>query len=277
MKTKRNPARSTKARRRTSRSGSVVRLASAPRRAPSTAGSASPAAPAPAPLTKRKVPDLRSRAKTKLAQRPQKSSARGAKRAKLVGTRLAAYVSSRGQAAFGALLNQVRTSRCSARAELELVRNKQPWLARITVAVLPRGETTLLIAFDDVTEARRKDEFLAMLSHELRNPLAPIVTCISALRMIEPGSGSAKRMLDMIERSANHLTRLVDDLLDVTRITSGKIQLQREPVELVGLVSGALADTRPAFERRNLQLEARIPGSELSPPTPQPPPCAAGS
>jgi two-component system CheB/CheR fusion protein len=70
-------------------------------------------------------------------------------------------------------------------------------------------------------------------------------------------------MLDTIERSANHLTRLVDDLLDVTRITSGKIQLQRGPVELVGLVSSALADARTGFERRHLQLAVRLPGGEL--------------
>jgi two-component system CheB/CheR fusion protein len=205
----------------------------------------------------------------------------GAERARLVGKRLVACVARSGVTAFAALLEGARTASRSVQAELELVRGGQSWLARIVAAVLPRGEAGLLIAFDDVTEGRRKeaelarsehalrevnrrkDEFLGMLSHELRNPLAPIQTCVAALRLIEPGSEPATRMLGMIERSANHLARLVDDLLDVTRITRGKIQLQCEPVELVGLVSGALADTRVAFERRNLALEARLPGSEL--------------
>jgi two-component system CheB/CheR fusion protein len=205
----------------------------------------------------------------------------GAERARLIGTRLTAHAVSRGLAAMHALVEQARTAARSVQAELELVRGGQPWLARITAAALPRGDATLLIAFDDVTEARRKevelarseaalrdadhrkDEFLAMLSHELRNPLAPILTCASALRLVEPGTEQASRMLDMIERSTNHLTRLVEDLLDVTRITSGKIQLQRVPVELVGLVSNAIADARVGFERRKLQLEARLLADEL--------------
>jgi two-component system CheB/CheR fusion protein len=205
----------------------------------------------------------------------------GAMRARLVGNRFAAYAAGRGLPAVHALLEQARTADHSVQAELELVRSSQTWLARITAAALPRGDATLLIAFDDVTEARRKevelarselalreanlrkDEFLAMLSHELRNPLAPIHTCLAALRLVEPGTEQAGRMLEMIERSANHLTRLVDDLLDVTRITSGKIQLQRVPVELVGLVSGAIAQARLAFERRKVQLEARLPADEL--------------
>jgi two-component system CheB/CheR fusion protein len=205
----------------------------------------------------------------------------GAERAVLVGKRLAAYVAHRGLPAFESLLTQVQRATGSMRAELELMRGDERWLARVTVAPVRRGDLTALIAFEDITEARRKeaelarseaalreanqrkDEFLAMLSHELRNPLAPIVTCIAALRLVEPGSEPASRMLDMIERSSNHLARLVEDLLDVTRITSGKIQLQRMPVELVGLVSGAVADARLAFERRKLQLDARLPGGEL--------------
>jgi two-component system, chemotaxis family, CheB/CheR fusion protein len=205
----------------------------------------------------------------------------GAERARLVGTRLDAHAAQAGLPALHDLLDQARTAARSVQAELELMRGDRPWQARITAAALPRGDATLLIAFDDVTEARckevelarselalreasqRKDEFLAMLSHELRNPLSPVLTCVAALRLVEPGTEQASRMLDMIERSTNHLTRLVEDLLDVTRITSGKIQLQRVPVELVGLVSAAIADARLAFERRALRLETRLPAGEL--------------
>ena len=205
----------------------------------------------------------------------------GAERGRLVGKRLAAYIAPGGLAAFSALLDQARAASRSVQAELELCRGDHIWLARVTAAVLPRGDGTLLVAFEDVTEARRKevelarseaalreanrrkDEFLAMLSHELRNPLAPIQTCISTLRLGDPRSEPESRMLDMIERSANHLARLVEDLLDVMRITSGKIQLQLIPVELVGLVASAVADARLVFERRKLQLETRLPAGEL--------------
>ena len=96
---------------------------------------------------------------------------------------------------FELLIDRARASSRSVEGELELSRADHAWLARITAAVLPRGDGTLLVAFEDVTEARRKeveiargeaalreanrrkDEFLAMLSHELRNPLAPIQTC----------------------------------------------------------------------------------------------------
>jgi two-component system CheB/CheR fusion protein len=205
----------------------------------------------------------------------------GAERGRLVGKRLAAYVARSGVAAFHALVDQARAAGRSVQAELELCRGDQAWFARVTAAALPRGDATLLVAFEDVTDARRKetelahsevalreanrrkDEFLAMLSHELRNPLAPIQTCLAALRLIDPGSEAAGRMLDMIGRSANHLARLVEDLLDVTRITSGKIQLQRAAVELGGLVSSAVEDARLGFEQRRLQLEIRLPGGEL--------------
>ncbi|HEX3762523.1 MAG TPA: hybrid sensor histidine kinase/response regulator [Kofleriaceae bacterium] len=205
----------------------------------------------------------------------------GVERARLVGKRIVSYAARTGTVALAALLEQARTAGRSVQAEIELLRGHQVWLARVTAAALPRGDATLLVAFDDVTEIKRKeaelarsehalrdanqhkDEFLAMLSHELRNPLAPIQTCISALRLVEPGSDQATRMLDMMERSAGHLTRLVEDLLDVTRITSGKIQLHRVPVELVGLVAAAVADARLAFDRRRLLLHAQLPDGEL--------------
>jgi signal transduction histidine kinase len=78
---------------------------------------------------------------------------------------------------------------------------------------------------------RRKDEFLAMLAHELRNPLAPIRTGVEVLRL-RPDEETAKRTLASMERQLAHLARLVDDLLDVSRITRGKITLQKRPLDL---------------------------------------------
>jgi PAS domain S-box-containing protein len=105
---------------------------------------------------------------------------------------------------------------------------------------------------------RRKDEFLAMLAHELRNPLAPIRNAIRVLRHIGPASPQVEQMRDMIERQTEHLTRLVDDLLDVSRITRGKVTLQRERLELMSIISRAVETSRPlidaAHHRRSVSL-----------------------
>jgi signal transduction histidine kinase/ActR/RegA family two-component response regulator len=105
---------------------------------------------------------------------------------------------------------------------------------------------------------RRKSEFLAMLSHELRNPLAPIRSCLDVLDHIHiPPASRAdpeRRAYEVIRRQFDHLTRLVDDLLDVTRITSGKISLQREVLDLNELARHAVDDHRVAFVRGGIEL-----------------------
>jgi PAS domain S-box-containing protein len=106
---------------------------------------------------------------------------------------------------------------------------------------------------------RRKDDFLAMLSHELRNPLAPIRSGIYILDRATPGGEQARRAQAVIDRQVTHLTRLVDDLLDVTRISRGKIRLQREPIDLAELVRRVVEDHRSAFVANNLDLGAAIP------------------
>jgi PAS domain S-box-containing protein len=101
---------------------------------------------------------------------------------------------------------------------------------------------------------RRRSEFLGVLSHELRNPLAPIRTALHILRSAPEDSDGARRAKGVIERQTNQLTRLVEDLLDVTRISRGKIQLRRHRVELTGLVRRAVEDHRPLFEARGVAL-----------------------
>ncbi len=108
-------------------------------------------------------------------------------------------------------------------------------------------------------EDRRKDEFLAMLSHELRNPLAPIRSAIYILERATPGGERARRAHAIIDRQVAHMTRLVEDLLDVTRISRGKIRLQREKVDLAELVRRVVEDHRGAFVAAGLALHVAIP------------------
>jgi two-component system CheB/CheR fusion protein len=102
---------------------------------------------------------------------------------------------------------------------------------------------------------RRKDEYLGLLSHELRNPLMPIRNSVYVLDRVTPGSDQARQALTIIDRQVTHLARLVDDLLDVTRIGRGKIQLQRTRVELNLLVTRTVEDHRSVFAEREIALE----------------------
>jgi len=105
--------------------------------------------------------------------------------------------------------------------------------------------------------SRAKDEFLAMLGHELRNPLAPIVTGLELLRM--RGATDLARDLPVLQRQAQHLIRLVDDLLDISRITHGKIELKRERLEIATVVASAVEIASPLIVARNHALDLKIP------------------
>jgi signal transduction histidine kinase/CheY-like chemotaxis protein len=98
--------------------------------------------------------------------------------------------------------------------------------------------------------ARRKDDFLAMLGHELRNPLAPIVTAVELLKL----NPSATRERDVIERHAQHMVRIVDDLLDISRVTRGQIELRREHVPLSSILQRAMEMASPLVTRSRHQL-----------------------
>jgi PAS domain S-box-containing protein len=109
---------------------------------------------------------------------------------------------------------------------------------------------------------RRKDEFLATLAHELRNPLAPIRNSLHVLRLAGDGPQS-ERVHEVLDRQVNHLIRLVDDLLEVARITSGKIELRRARIDLAEVVRAAVETSRPAIERARHRLEVILPQEEL--------------
>ncbi|WP_437505834.1 ATP-binding protein [Sorangium sp. So ce1099] len=107
---------------------------------------------------------------------------------------------------------------------------------------------------------RRKDEFIAMLSHELRNPLAPITTGLELLRMntSERGERDDSQILATLERQVKTIVRLVDDLLDVSRITRGKIELKRERLDLGSVVEAALESVRPLLLQRRHELSVSV-------------------
>ena len=109
---------------------------------------------------------------------------------------------------------------------------------------------------------RNKDEFLAMLAHELRNPLAPIQNALQLMRM-KPSEPQSLWAQEVIERQLASLTRLVDDLLDVSRITRGKITLTREPVELATLITRAVETIQPLMQERDHQLILQVPSESL--------------
>ncbi len=108
---------------------------------------------------------------------------------------------------------------------------------------------------------RHKDEFLAMLAHELRNPLAPIHNAIQAHAPQQLGDPQLNWSRDVIERQLTHLTRLVDDLLDVSRITRGKINLNKEVIDLATLVARTVETVQPLIDERKHSLSVDLPAA----------------
>jgi two-component system CheB/CheR fusion protein len=141
-----------------------------------------------------------------------------------------------------------------------------------------RLEDGVAVSFSDVTERRRleeelarrlrelaeadrrKDEFLAMLAHELRNPLGPIRNAVHLLRRRSPDDPPSVQAREMIDRQVSHMTRLIDDLLDVSRITRGLITLRTERVSLQDVLEAAVETARPALDVAGHELVVQRPG-----------------
>ena len=130
----------------------------------------------------------------------------------------------------------------------------------VTEMVLARRKTEAL-AEQALLADRRKDEFLAMLGHELRNPLAPIANAVKLMEL--RGDDRSKRERQVIERQAAHLTRLVDDLLDVSRIAQGKIALSRQPLDIAEVAAKAVEMATPVLETGSHSLDLAVPRGEL--------------
>ncbi|MGK3987832.1 ATP-binding protein [Sorangium sp. So ce136] len=117
---------------------------------------------------------------------------------------------------------------------------------------------------DALREAdRRKDEFLAMLAHELRNPLAPLVNAVELLEVAGPSTPVVERARAIMNRQIGHMARLVDDLLDISRISRGKIALSVERLDLVELARATALDYRSLFEARGVRFELALPAAPV--------------
>jgi two-component system CheB/CheR fusion protein len=185
----------------------------------------------------------------------------------------------RDRSTFEAVLALVRGGMPKATCELELsVQSEPTTVVRLTATML---RATFLLAFVDITDERRKnaqlaeaerelraqdarkDQFLAMLSHELRNPLTPIRASLHLLDRDAPDSAVAKKAREVIDRQVTHLTHIVDDLLDVTRITHGKVRLRRARFDFGALVRSVLEDRRAIFEETGIALSLEAPDDPL--------------
>jgi PAS domain S-box-containing protein len=170
-------------------------------------------------------------------------------------------------------------------AEREAVRvdraAKQYFEWRVDRITLPDGQYGAVCYFRDISEQvstrkaieesrealreadRRKDEFLATLAHELRNPLAPIRSGLEVLRLTEPGSEVQEEVRGLMERQVQLMTRLIDDLLDVSRITRGKLQLRLSRVSLADIVQSSVEAIGPLMRQADHTLHVDMPAEAL--------------
>src|SRR4051812_25060813 len=160
--------------------------------------------------------------------------------------------SSRPVPAYGAA-DQAMLGELASRAGMALENARLYWSLKREIAKTREAEEKLLEA------SKRKDEFLAMLSHELRNPLAPIRNAVELVRRIAPADPRLVWARDVVDRQVTHMAQLVDDLLDVSRITQGKISLRKDTVELEGVVQHAVETARPLIEARGHTLKITMP------------------
>jgi signal transduction histidine kinase len=195
-----------------------------------------------------------------------------------------------------AVTDEVLRSTCEDEEHLDIIRGLGTQSA-VVVPLVARGETLGVLSLASATPGRygradlelvkevahraasaidnarlyreiqradqRKSEFIAVLSHELRNPLAPIRTCLQLLRRSPPDSPIAAQARKIMERQTEHLTRLVDDLLDITRISHSKIEIHRTRVDLREVVHSTCDDLRPVFERAQVAFNLALPPSVL--------------
>src|SRR6266550_6209120 len=155
----------------------------------------------------------------------------------------------------GAFSLNLRERRAPTPDERELVER----LAFIAAIAIERQQASEIAREAD----RRKDEFLAMLAHELRNPLAPIHTAAQLLAFADRDTTIPSRARLVIERQVQNMTRLIDDLLDVSRITRGMVELHKTPIDIAQLVARAVETAAPHLQKRGHRLTVSMPGGPM--------------
>ncbi len=187
---------------------------------------------------------------------------------RVIGVSLTEFLPAPKRAAFMALLDRGRT--LSAEGEFTLLTGGgDPTPAYLALAPLELGgaEAVCMVVTDltepkkhhDLQEVnRRKDEFLAMLAHELRNPLAPIRNALHLQKQSVVADGHSGEVHAMMERQVDHLARLIDDLMDVSRIATGNVELRLVDVDLAAVLGRAVETVRPQIDERGHILSVRV-------------------
>ena len=158
-------------------------------------------------------------------------------------------------------LRRLNESLSQANAELDKANQE---LQREKARELAELNRNLEAANKELLEAdRRKDDFLAILAHELRNPLAPIRSAIRVLQHQAPDDPALVKMREVIDRQVQHMTRLIDDLLEVSRITQGKISLKLEPLDIAMITRQAVETAMPEISARSHGIVVSAPGKPL--------------
>lgn len=190
---------------------------------------------------------------------------------RLLGARLRPLIRRVDRGAVFRLCVEVVTRQQSGEAELSLlVDGGERWF---TIVATP-FQHSVAIWFSDITERkrqqsllqeadRRKDDFLATLAHELRNPLAPIRQAAAIAGSADASEAQKRWSSDIIERQVQHMVLLLDDLLDISRITLGKLTLRRQRVDLQQVVEAALETTRPMLEARGHRIQVAMPAQPI--------------
>jgi signal transduction histidine kinase len=153
----------------------------------------------------------------------------------------------------------LRTKNLKIQSQNEELQAQSEELASQNEELVQQGNE-LRAQTDALAEANeRKNHFLGVLAHELRNPLAPISNSINILKRVPPGSTHAQRAQAVIERQTRHMIRLIDDLLDITRISRGKIRVQSDEMDLINAVQNCIEDQSGTLEQSGLQLALDLP------------------
>lgn len=168
---------------------------------------------------------------------------------------------------------QVKTTRVSAIVEhdYEYPNGEKSW---IEFRIYPALDGGLAFFFRDINKRkdyenklkeadRRKDEFLAMLAHELRNPLAPVSAAADLLRLTHMDENRVKQTSEIIARQVKHMTGLIDDLMDVSRVTRGLISLENETLDVAAIINNAIEQVRPLIEARAHHLSINLPTESI--------------